>query len=689
MKLRIFKGILLLVSVILWLVLLIYHVAGSMSAMHPVLLLPFTVGDLGYRVVMAGFLASNALLFDRLFNDIEKLHVTTMLWRQFMTGMGGVAIVMLVTFANLYTRELASVGLQEGLTALYFSLALYATVLFFSSALFIFRRFILYPRTRRKMVAWRVLLGFLGLGLVFQVMQPEGILPVVSFIPFVILSLVLSANVRWIAYLNFQQKLRALGLFALLTLVIATYLIAAVRLPTQLGVAYIEQVQLNFLYYVIVFTLTYSLVSILVLFFNLPTTSLFERESVQIVSFNKINQAIQSNLDFSDIINTLLEASLMAADARAGWIEMLAEADAPPEVRVSKRISQNEIYALTGTQHLTRQVVRDQKPLLIRNLRKQRHFRQVQSRYRCLLVVPIISSSKAYGAVYVVKELANSLEDVTVSSVVSFAEQTGIALENAQLIKHSIETERYREQLKIAQEVQQQLLPQALPQHPAVEFVARNENAYEVGGDYFDVVAVDEGVFRVAIGDVSGKGTTAAFYMAEIKGIFHALARLDLSPVAFLATANQALSECMQPGFFITLTYLQIDLHQREVHLIRAGHCPTFFCQADCRTVHVLREGPPGLGIVRNGSYDKLLQRNGVQTLAFAPNDVLVLFTDGINEARNPQGEQYGYQRLQRVLESYCQEPPDVVADAIVQSVKDFARSDPQDDYTVLIVRFR
>ena len=672
------------VAVILWLILLVYHVAANLSELHPVMPLPIAVGDLGYRLAYTAFLLTNALFFDRFFNDIEKLHVTTMLWRQLITGIGGIGIVVLVAFANLYSQALASRGIHAVLTALYHSLSFYAMVVFFLSAVFIFRRFILYPRTRRKVLAWQVMLGFLGLGLLLQVFTDDSIVLVVIYVLFLILSLILSANVRWISYLNFNQKLRALGLFTLLTLVIATYLIAAVRLPEQLGIGYARVVMPVFLLFVVSFTLCYSLISILVLFFNLPTSSLFERESVEIVSFNKINQAIQSNLDFSDIITTLLDASLMASNAQAGWIEMLDEHGT--EVRVSKGISHNEIHALIDQQELIHKVIQDQKPMLIRNTRKLRSFRTTDSRYRCMLVVPIISSSKAYGAVYVVNELANSMEDVTVSSLTSFAEQTGIALENAQLIKNSIEVERYREQLKIAQEVQQKLLPQSLPSDQAIEFVARSETAYEVGGDYFDVVRPRPDLYRVAVGDVSGKGTTAAFYMAEIKGIFHALAQLDLSPRKFVTTANQALSECMQPGFFMTLTYLQIDTSRRQVQMIRAGHCPTLYYQAECREVRMLRNGTLGLGIVRNASYDRYLRE--VDTLTYQPGDVMVLYTDGINEARSPSGEEFGYERLQTVIEQYCHQEADEMANAIVSSVKDFVSSDLQDDYTVLIIRF-
>lgn len=686
LKPRIIKAILLAVSIILWLILLIYHVAASVVELHPVLPLPIEVGDVGYRVTFSAFLLTNALFFDRLFTDIERLHVTTMLWRQFITGMAGVAVVMLVTFANLYSHRLAAQGLLEVLTALYYSLALYALVLFFLSAVFIFRRFILYPRTRRKVIAWRVMLVFWVLGLAFQV-YPMGVFTMVSYVPFVILTLFLSANVRWIAYLNFQQKLRALGLFCLISLVIVTYLIAAIRLPAQLEISYHNLIRLDFLYFVIIFVIAYTLVSILVLFFNLPTSSLFERESVEIVSFSKINQAIQSNLDFTEIIETLLEASLMASNAKAGWIEMVGEEGKSSEVRTYKRITPSEIQALVGGEALTLRVVQDQKPLYIRNLRKQRQFRNRQTRYRSLLAIPLVSSNKAYGAVFVVNELASSLEDVTIKSLTSFAEQTGIALENAQLVKRSIETERYQEQLKVAQNVQQKLLPQQLPSNERIEFAARSENAHEVGGDYFDVVEPKPGLYRVAIGDVSGKGTTAAFYMAETKGIFHALARLDLSMTEFMATANQALSECMEPKFFMTLTYLQIDLEQQEVQLIRAGHCPTFFYQQNCEQMSVLEEGTLGLGIVRNGSYAKYLKP--AQRLSVEPGDTLILYTDGINEARNAQGEEFGYDRLRDVLEAQCRAPATQMADAVIHAVKDFSGAELEDDYTILIVKFR
>lgn len=687
MKGSLIRAILLAISVVLWLVLLGYHLVMSVVDTHPILVLPITVGDLGYRLVLAAFLLSTALFFEQLFVNIEKLEVTTLLWRQFITGMGGIAVVMLVTFANRASASWVAPGIHRYLQAVYISLALYAMVLFFLSAVFIFRRFILYPRTRRKIITWRIFLGFLALGLLFQI-QPMGLYVVpVSYLLLIALCLVLSANVRWIAYLNFNQKLRALGLFALLALVIVTFLIAALQLPRQLGFPLDNILRLDFINFIICFTISYTLISILVLFFNLPTSSLFEKESMEIVSFTKINQAIQSNLDFTDLTNSLLNASLMLSNARAGWVEMFEGEAGTPQIKLTNRIAPEEVQDMSERADYAERIRKDRKPLLIRNLRKQKGNGELASRYRSLLGVPIISSSKAYGIVYLVSELSNAFEDEAVKSIRSYAEQTGIALENARLINESIEVERYQEQLKIARSVQRELLPQTLPQSATVQFGARGDTAHEVGGDYFDVVVPGPGRYRVAIGDVSGKGTTAAFYMAETKGIFHALARLDLRPLEFVAIANQALSECMQRGFFMTLTYLQIDEDHRRLELVRAGHCPALYYHAAEQRIEELREGTLGLGIVRSPAYANYLKTSTVRH--YQPGDMLVLYTDGINEARNEAGEEFGYDRLRELVAAHVDQQPDALAELLVNSVKDFAHGDLHDDYTVLIIKFQ
>ncbi|MEL6672122.1 MAG: SpoIIE family protein phosphatase [Bacteroidota bacterium] len=659
--------------------------AQHLATKFPGIAMEFQVGDFLYMLNVVGFFMVNAVLIGRLFGHIEKLHVTTLLWRLFLIGMIGITVIMLITFANKATLRFTT---YPYLTAIYYSLGFYVLTIFFLCAVFMFRRFIFYPRTRRKLLLWRIFLGFLGLSLIYTFSNASfslAYLIVISYIPFFILCLFLAANVRWIAYLNFNQKLRALGLFVLLMIVVITYVIAGLRLPVQLAVPLLNS--MIFLHYIVIFTLTYCTASILVLFFNLPTSSIFEIQGLEIASFSKINQAIQSNLENSDIMNTLLNAGMLASNASAGWIELMSEEEGRPKVSIHKKISLQEIRELKAAHNPTGQIMETQLPFQIKNLRLHKSYRHVETKFRSLMGVPILSSSQTFGVVYVVNEVVNSFEDVAVSSITSFAEQAGIGLENAQLVRKSIEMERYQEQLKIAQEVQRELLPQNLPYSEGLDFGAVCETAYEVGGDYFDLAQPKEQLFRIAIGDVSGKGTTAAFYMAEIKGIFHALTQLELSVKEFVAAANQALSACLQKGFFVTLSYLQIDLKQRSVEIIRAGHSPAFYYHANCNEIKMLREGTLGLGIVRSGNFSQYIKDS--TKIEYQSGDIMALYTDGIVEARNEEKEEYGYDRFQEIIQQNLQEPAQEIADRIVQSVKDFTHGEMSDDYTVLIIKFK
>lgn len=659
--------------------------ADQLAAQFPVAEMVMGIDILWYRFGLVAFFAANALLISRIFSNIRKLHVTTLLWRLFLIGMIGVTFIMAITFANKASEKLVT---YPYLKAFYYSVGLYALLIFFLSALFIYRRFVLYPRTRRKLYAWRVFMGLLIFSLVLTFVasiQGTWTFVLFSYALFLVVSLVLSANVRWISYLNFNQKLRALGLLVMMLIVSITYIIAAARLPGQMGIE--TDTTLIFLNCIILFTLIYTSFSILVLFFNLPTSSIFERQGVEMASFSKINQAIQSNLDFTEIMNTLLDVTMMSSNAKAGWVEQVAENTGKTEITICKKITRKDISDIFEHGSLTEKVVQDQRTVYIRNLKKHKGIRSTSSRFRSLLIVPIISNSQTFGALYLVNELENGFEEVGLEAASNYTEQAGIALENARLLKNSIEVERYQEQLKIATEVQSKLLPSQLPYSDAIEFSAKSENAYEVGGDYFDVAQPKDHLFRVAIGDVSGKGTTAAFYMAEVKGIFHALSQLDLSVKEFIIAANNAVSVCLQKGFFVTLTYLEIDLKKKGIEFIRAGHCPAFFYNKANDKICSFKEGTLGLGINRTNKFANFVHRT--EKLAFNSGDVLALYTDGIIEARNAEMEEYGYDRFENIFQENKDNSAEEISAAIVKSVKAFVHGEIQDDYTVLVLKFK
>ncbi|MCI4666791.1 MAG: SpoIIE family protein phosphatase [Bacteroidia bacterium] len=694
MRPKLINAILLLITLSLWIGVLGIRVFEIGVAIFPNINRENMVVDgLVYKFVIAGFHLSLAIFISRLFRKIEKLDVPVLMWRLFMVGMVGVVIIMLITFLN---RLQLFNSLGKYFAELYLMLGYLAVLVFFLSATFIYRRFIFYPRTKRKIQLWRIFLSLLGLALLMEtevinrLVGNANLMPtirVIGFIVFLATTIILSSNVRWSAYLNFSQKIRVLGLLGLIALVIATFIIAIVRLPGQLSIQNPPN-DSSFVFMLIVFSISYTLFAILFLFFNLPTTSVFERESVEIASFSNINQAIQSNLDDSEILRNLLNGSIMASNADAGWIELIDRDTGQILVKQEEGIRESERDQLNRGHQFTHQVIETKAPFLVQNIKRHRSFRGYEGSYKCMLVIPILSNSQNYGAVFVVNELASSIEDVTEDSLKAFAEQAGIALENAELIKESIEVERYKEQLKIAKEVQDQLLPSnsSLPRNNDVEFIARSETAQEVGGDYYDVSQPRDDVYRVAIGDVSGKGTTAAFYMAEIKGIFHALTYLDMDVKNFIINANRALSKCMQHGFFMSLSYLEICAEDKTVELVRAGHCPTFHYKASEDKIQMLREGTLGLGIVRNESYSNYVK--DIHKFEYGSGDFLVLYTDGILEARNEKGEEYGYERLESEISRGKDGDAEEMAASIIRSVKSFSHSKLDDDYTLLIIRF-
>ena len=655
---------------------------------------------IGYEfyILYTIFLGSILIFFERVFGRIDKLDVLTLLWRLFFIGMICVGIMLISIISLVSTRTM---HLNEYIATGLFFVNLYALIIFYLSAIFIFKRFVLYQKTQNKLLGWQFFLAILGLGTLFPLLQPLLQVSPWTYLPsfllfvFLVVSIYLGTSVRWVSYLNFNQKLRSLGLFSLVVIVSITCFSVMLRFPGEMETVFatdgIREVfedisRVSFIYYIIIFPAIYSGFSILVLFFNLPTSSIFELNSLKIVSVQKINQAIQSNLDFTDITNSLLDASLMASNAKAGWLEMISEDSGTPEIKNNKRISTEEITELKQGHDITGQVLRDKQHILIRNTRRHKSFKSSNSRMRTLLAVPISSNNHEYGALFVVNELTNSFEDETIQSIKAFSEQAGMALENAQLVQESIEMERYQEQLKIAKDVQSQLLPSDLPVSEHIEFVAISETADEVGGDYFDIVE-HKGIFRVAIGDVSGKGTTAAFYMAETKGIFHALTQMELSTLDFIEAANSALSHCMQKGFFMSLTYLQIDIEKQAIELLRAGHCPSFFYSCKEEKLTMLTEGTIGLGIVRNSSFKNYLQEP--QCLPYESGDMLILYTDGIVESRNDTGEEFGFKRLADLIGEHTDCNASELAEHIVSATRSFSAQNLNDDYTVLVIKFK
>jgi serine phosphatase RsbU (regulator of sigma subunit) len=271
--------------------------------------------------------------------------------------------------------------------------------------------------------------------------------------------------------------------------------------------------------------------------------------------------------------------------------------------------------------------------------------------------------------------------------VSTFANQAGISIENFRLLEEALQNERYKEELKIAKMVQKSLLPQLLEKDDDFEIEAFSESADEVGGDYYDTIRIGDHMVSLIIADVSGKGTTAAFHMSQMKGIFHSLAQQDFEPHEFMARANQALVYCLERGSFISASYFVINTDKKKIRYARAGHCPVLYYHAAQNCIEYFKDKGIALGMVRNKSYSNFIQ---TYEFEYKPGDIMVLYTDGITEAKNKKNEEFGYDRLAATLLEVKTLPAKQIESLLVSRLYDFSETrNINDDYTTMIVKFR
>ena len=255
-----------------------------------------------------------------------------------------------------------------------------------------------------------------------------------------------------------------------------------------------------------------------------------------------------------------------------------------------------------------------------------------------------------------------------------------------QLMLEQGEKERLEEELRIARQIQMSLLPaQGVAGLPGVRVAALCLPAAEVGGDYYDLLPLGETRMGVLVADVSGKGTSAALYMAELKGLVLSLSRIYESPAKLLSEANRILAAHMDSRSFVTMTYAVVDTAARRMRYARAGHNPLIHFQARTGLTRVLTPAGLGLGLDPGDRFDQILEEDEV---ALDPGDFFLFFTDGLSEAMNPGAELFGEGRLRRILEDSGRLTSEELKERILEEVRRFVGdADPHDDMTLVVLK--
>lgn len=247
--------------------------------------------------------------------------------------------------------------------------------------------------------------------------------------------------------------------------------------------------------------------------------------------------------------------------------------------------------------------------------------------------------------------------------------------------------ERVKQELQIARKVQQSFLPDQTPDIEGLDIAAICSPAYETGGDYYDFIQLNDGRLAVTIGDVSGKGIEAAFYMTFTKGVLHALCTDYTSTIEILAKFNTLFRKNAQKGTFISLIFGLIDTEKKEFRFSRAGHNPLLYFNSKENTLNEYRPDGIGLGMASEEIFRKNICES---TIKFKSDDILVLFTDGVVEATNQINKFYGDDRLHKLIKQNKNLSSEKILQKLTDDLVKFGDgADQHDDMTVLVIKMK
>ena len=268
----------------------------------------------------------------------------------------------------------------------------------------------------------------------------------------------------------------------------------------------------------------------------------------------------------------------------------------------------------------------------------------------------------------------------------SFNQMTG-SIEN--LLQTAAEKKRLEEELRIARQIQMSLLPRGPLEMPGLAVTALCVPAREVGGDYYDFFPLGPSLLGVLIADVAGKGTSAALYMAELKGLVLSLSQIYQSPRQLLIEANRILGSTLDSRSFITMTYAVLDLANGVMTYARAGHTPLIFLSGSGTTrAQVLIPNGMVLGLHIDGAEARFGELLEEKQIPLATGDVIVFYTDGITEAMNPASDLFGETRLSRLVEEHGHLESGELRERILREIEAFVgTADQHDDMTMILIK--
>jgi len=410
-------------------------------------------------------------------------------------------------------------------------------------------------------------------------------------------------------------------------------------------------------------------------------------------------RALGSGRVLDDVLALVLNSAIEVSGAERGFI-MLEGASEQLEFKMGRGRGRTTLSggSFATSRKIPEEVFRTGEPRLVADLLdgelKDVHMGTVALGIRNVLCVPLklvryldradaAEEERRIGVLYLdSREKGILLSSSTKTALETFATEAAVAIENARLYRETMEKARLEQEMRIAAEIQQALLPKMARDASYFTAAAASLPCRSIGGDFYDYVDLPDGAVGFVLGDVAGKGPPAALLSAMMQGMFAAQAARSEPPSTTISRVNLALYRRGIESRFVTLMYGALEANGRLTYC-NAGHNPPLIISATGDNVRRLECGGPIVGLFEGAPYDE-------ETVTLSPGDWLIVFSDGVSEALSAEGDEYGDARIVTCVQQNATQLPQQMLESLFADVRQFATGAAQsDDITAMVLRYR
>jgi phosphoserine phosphatase RsbU/P len=399
-----------------------------------------------------------------------------------------------------------------------------------------------------------------------------------------------------------------------------------------------------------------------------------------------VSNAISSILELDKLLPEIIDRMFgVFPKVECAVVLLLDESSDRLVPKAVRRVAKRDDAEIQLSMTVLREVVSNQQVVMSHDALEDSRFRRRRSvaslGIRAVMAAPLVWRGETLGVLYLDSLGIGAFTPADLELLTGIAGQAAVAVGNAKLHKQLLKRQRLEQDLRLAERIQQSFLPKRTPEVPGFSFAAQYTPAYDVGGDFYDFVLLPAGKIGIVVGDVSGKGVSAALYMARMTRDLRYYALAEPDPAHVLNWLNRTVADSGQDDIFVTMIYVVLDCQRGSFQYANAGHMSPAIREASPGGVRFVDDpGGVPLGVFRDTLYE-----TGEEQLSMG--DAMLLYSDGLVEAMNAKREMYGMGRLEACLKkTNLGKAADLLTAALSDCRSHVGDASPFDDTTVVCI---